>query len=117
METPKSKLADELERIKGITGLGAELKVVWKPLAEGTLSGEVKNNTVYVYDAQEEKAIETLQHEFLDYCLSRAIKPYREITNRLISMVNEEAYRAKESVVEGLVRLLRASRNEVSSSH
>jgi len=117
MGTPNSKLASELERIKAITGLGAELKVVWKPLAEGTLSGEVKGNTVYVYDAQEEKAIETLQHEFLDYCLSRAIEPYRKITNKLISMINEEAHKVKEGTVEGLVKLLRASHDEVSRSH
>ena len=99
-------LETELERLKSLFGLGFELKVVWKPSHDGALSGQVKNNLIYVYDVDEEKAMDTLRHEFLDYCVSLAIEPYKEVTNRLIHMINDDAYRRKERVVEALVKLL-----------
>lgn len=100
------RLESELERLKRFFGLGLELKVVWKPNSNGALLGEVKNNLIYVYEEDEEKAADTLRHEFLDYCLSQAIEPYKEVTNRLIRMINEDAYRKKERIVEALVKLL-----------
>jgi hypothetical protein len=100
------KLLNEFERLKHLTGLGAELKVVWKPLAQGTLSGEVKNNTIYIYETAEAEAVETLRHEFVDFCISQCVEPYKKITNQLIIMVNADAYREKEKVVEGLAKLL-----------
>jgi len=100
------RLEAELERLKRFSGLGLELKVVWKPSPDGTLSGEVKNNVIYVYEVDEEKAVDTLRHEFLDYCVSQAIQPYKEVTNKLIRMINEDAYRRKERIVEALVKLL-----------
>ena len=54
----------------------------------------------------EEEAVETLRHEFLDYCISKAIEPYKEVTNRLIRIMNENAYRKKEGIVEALNKLL-----------
>lgn len=100
------RLETELERLKGLSGLGFELKVVWEPSPDRALSGEVKNDTIYVYEVDEAKAIETLRHEFLDYCISQAIRPYKEVTNRLIRMINDDAYRAKERIVGGLVKIL-----------
>ena len=100
------RLEAELERLKRFSGLGLELNLVWKPNPDGALSGEVKNNLVYVYEVDEEKAVDTLRHEFLDYCVSRAIEPYRKVTNKLIAILNEEAYRRKERIVEALVKLL-----------
>ena len=104
------RLEAELERLKRFSGVGLELKVVWKPSPDVALSGEVKNSLVYVYEVDEEKAVDTLRHEFLDYCVSQAIEPYKEVTNRLIRMINEDAYRRKERIVEALVKLLRAQR-------
>jgi hypothetical protein len=102
----EAELSAELERLKRFCGLGFELKVVWEPRPDGALSGEVKNNVIHVYDVEEEKALETLRHEFLDYCVSQAIEPYKEVTNRLIRMINDNAYRRKERIVEALVKLL-----------
>ena len=97
----------ELERLKKITGLGLELKVIAKPGHEPTLSGEVKYNTIYIYErAGGDEAVETLRHEFLDYCISQAIQPYKQVTNHLIRILNDDAYRKKESIVEALVKLL-----------
>ena len=102
------QLEAELERLKRLSGLGFELKVVWEPSHEGALSGDVKNGLIHVYELDGEKALEILRHEFLDYCISRAIQPYKEVTNRLIHMVNDDAYRRKEKIVEALVKLLGA---------
>ena len=101
------RLEAELERLKRFSGLGLELNLVWKPNSDGALSGEVKNSSVYVYEVDAKKAVDTLRHEFLDYCVSQAIQPYKEVTNRLIRMINEDAYRRKERIVEALVKLLK----------
>jgi hypothetical protein len=107
----EERLKHELERLKRDTGLGFELDVVWMP-QDNKLSGEVKGKKIYVYEEDEEKAIETLYHEFFDYAVSRAIEPYRSVLNSLISCLNEMCYRRKEEVVEGLRRFAR--KEEVS---
>ena len=100
------RLEAELERLKRFSGLGLELNLVWKPNSDGALSGEVKNSSVYVYEVDAKKAVDTLRHEFLDYCVSQAIQPYKEVANRLIRVINEDAYGKKERIVEALVKLL-----------
>lgn len=101
-----TKLEEELERLRRLSGLGQGLKVVWKPSPDKPLSGEVKGDTIYVYEVDEGRALEVLRHEFLDYCISQAIEPYRMVTNKLIKLINEEAYNRKERIVEALNRLL-----------
>ena len=39
------------------------------------------------------------------YCISKAIQPYRHVTNTLIKLLNENAYKQKEEVVEGLRKI------------
>ena len=101
-------LEAELERLRTLSGLGAGLNVVWAPNTRNDLSGEVKGNSVYVYEEDEHKALETLWHEFVDYCVSQAIEPYKQVTNKLIALINEEAYKRKEQVVEAITRLSKA---------
>jgi hypothetical protein len=100
------KLEAELERLKRALRLGDYLEVRWVP-KEGRLSGEVKGNCIYIYEREATQALEALRHEFLDYVLSQAIEPYKEIANRLILAMSEQAYRRKERVVERLSRLLK----------
>jgi hypothetical protein len=100
-----SKLEAELERLKHLLRLGYHLKVKWIP-NNGKLSGEVKGDCIYIYEEQEEQALETLRHEFLDYAISQVIEPYKEVTNRLISMINEDAYKRKERLVEAICQLM-----------
>lgn len=97
-------LEKELERLKRTLKFGYELKVIWIPNGSSSLSGEVKGETIYVYD--DKKALETLRHEFLDYAVSQAIEPYSQVTNKLVQLVNELAYRRKERLVEVLSNLL-----------
>jgi hypothetical protein len=82
------------------------LRVTWIPRFNGKLSGEVKGDLIYIYETEEEVALITLKHEFLDYAISQVIMPYKEVTNKLISQINEDAYRRKERLVEALNRIL-----------
>ena len=99
------QLREELDNLKRISGLGSALSLVWAPAPGKALSGEVKGSSVYIYDESEMQALDTLRHEFFDYCISKAIQPYRQVTNTLIKLLNENAYKRKEEIVEGLRKL------------
>ena len=101
------RLEAELERLRTTLGLINNLEVVWQPQTNGLLSGEVRENTIFIYETHEQEAIATLRHELLDFLVSKAVQKYQEVTNALIHMINSEAYKAKEEVVEVLSRLLR----------
>ena len=47
-----------------------------------------------------------MRHEFLDHCVSQAIDPYRKVTNNMIKLLNDNAYKRKEQIVEALSRLM-----------
>jgi hypothetical protein len=106
IELDQDKLFHELERLKQKLGLGHELELKWLPGDNEKLSGEVKGNCIFIYEEQEEKAIEALRHEFLDYVISKVAEPYQRIANRLIELTNEETYKRKEKLVECLCKLL-----------
>ena len=101
----EAHLREELDNLKHISGLGSALSLIWAPDSLNPLSGEVKGKTVYIYDMTERKALDTLHHEFYDYCVSEAIQPYREVANILMKLLNEYAYKRKEEIVEGLRKL------------
>jgi len=98
----QSFLEETLEELKRFFGMGSELNVVWLPGKSKTLSGEVRGTTVLVYEESRDRAKNVLLHEFLDYCLSRLVEPYRDMLNSIIKMENEKAYRRKEEIVENL---------------
>jgi predicted phosphatase len=102
----ETRLKEELKRLQGMLNAGRELEVVWSPKIDSNLSGEVKGKVIYIYEPDEDKAIEALRHEFIDYFISQAIEPYKSVANKLIQLLNEIAYKKKEEVVESLVKLL-----------
>jgi len=102
----QKRLENELERLKKRLKVGYELRVVWLPNNSGNLAGEVKGETIYIYDESEKEALKTLRHEFLDYAISKLIEPYKNVTNKLIMLMNEEAYKHKEKFIEALVELI-----------
>jgi len=110
----EAELKEELKRLTQIVDLGHELKVKWLPAGSSDREGEVKGDTIYIYTDDQDKAFDTLRHEFLDYVVCLAIKPYERIVNRQRLIINsllldmqEEAYREKERVVEKLKHLLK----------
>jgi hypothetical protein len=71
------------------------------------LSGEVRNGTIYVYEAEEDKALQALRHELVDHLItSRIVKPLVELVNLLIKSRESEIYEEKERLVEMLSKLL-----------
>ncbi len=100
------KLEAELERLKSLLKQGYELRVMWTPKRDSKLAGEVREHYIYVFDEEERAALETLRHEVLDYMVSQAIEPYKNITNHLIAVINREAYEKKESLIKSLCRLI-----------
>jgi hypothetical protein len=107
-----SMLNAELERLKNLTGLGLKLTVAWLPKADLSLGGEVKNEVILIYEEEPQRAVETLQHEFLDFLICKAIEPYEQTTvlykamiNGLLEKLGEKAYFEKERIVEALVRI------------
>jgi len=50
--------------------------------------------------------VRTLKHEFLDYAVSQLVEPYKEVTNALIALKNQESYKQKERLIDRLLRLL-----------
>jgi hypothetical protein len=83
-----------------------KVKVIWLSTNNSSLPGEVKGETIYVYDGDLNKALETLRHEFLDYAISQVIEPYKKIANQLIMLLNEEAYKRKEELIGKLVKII-----------
>jgi len=106
IEVGQDRLIEELGRLQQKLGLGYELSVVWLPDNHNKLSGEVKGNQICIYEEDEEKAVDTLKHEFLDYVISRTMEPYERIANKLIQLTNEEVYLRKEKLTEVLVKLI-----------
>ena len=95
-------LVEELERLKATLNMGHELELKDLPNKNAKICGEVKGECLYVYDEDEKCALTTLRHEFLDYAICKAIEPYKKVVNKLIELLNEEAYARKERLVEVL---------------
>jgi hypothetical protein len=97
----QNKLEEELKRILTKLGLNLDLRVVWTPDPPNSLSGEVKGNTIYIYEVEEEKAIQALRHEVVDHLItSRIVKPLVDLINLLIKAREAEIYKEKEKLVE-----------------
>jgi len=94
-------LEKELLRLTMKLGLNLDLGVVWMPDKTASLSGEVKDGSIYIYEADEEKAVQTLKHELVDYLItSRIVKPLVNLLNILIKAREAEIYKEKEKIVE-----------------
>lgn len=103
----ESMLREELERLQAKLGLSLGLNVVWMPSVDKGLSGEVRNGTIYVYEAEGDKVLQVLRHELVDHLItSRIVKPLVGLVNLLIKSRETEIYNEKEELVEMLLRLL-----------
>jgi len=101
------RLKNELASLKKKSQMAPELKLAWVPNS-GSKSGEVIGTTIRVYDLDQEKALDTLRHEFIEYVLTRdLVAPYKKLINKLISLFEEEMYDRKEKLVERFQELIR----------
>jgi hypothetical protein len=103
----QNKLEEELQRILTRLGLNLDLRVVWTPDPPNSLSGEVRGNIIYIYEVDEEKAIQALKHEVLDLLItSRIVKPLVDLINILIKAREAEIYKEKEEIIETLSKII-----------
>ncbi|MGI0007135.1 MAG: hypothetical protein ACREAR_03970 [Nitrosotalea sp.] len=109
-------LQDELDRLKSITGIKKDLKIIWSPRQSGQKEGEVIGSTIYIYSTSTDIALQTLRHEFFDLIVSNAIKPYMNLINAILSVIGESAYKNKEETVESLLLLCQSGTNEYLTS-
>ena len=126
-------LLDRLEYLKQLFGIDEEIKVVHLPdqrgdsLKEGC-RGRVEGSNIYLFEVDQEKALETLTHEFLHYLLSESrnatlkvhnsdlalvqnvFEAYRKVTERLL---NEAEERAVERIAKGMNEQILRNRIEL----
>jgi len=105
----KRILASELNRLQKITGNNKKFDLTWSPQSDSDIEGKVEGNAITIHSENIEDAIDTLQHEFVDYIISQAIKPYVNLVNSLISIITRDAYETKEETVESMLRLMNNS--------
>ena len=106
----QKKLQATLDRLQKVTGNNGQFDVTWLPLDNSEIEGKVEGNTIIIYSKNITDALDTLQHEFVDYVTSQAIKPYITLVNSLMSIITKEAYETKEGTVESLLKLINDSK-------
>ena len=98
-------LNEKLEALKQKVGNRQNLHVVWFPNKK-PISGEIKNNVIFVYDEDRTIAVETLYHEFIEHLIANSIEPYKQLANKFMEMFNENAYSIKEETIDGITKLI-----------
>lgn len=99
-------LLAEPDRLQKITGNNQQFDLIWSPQSDSQIEGKVGENTITIYSENIVDAMDTLQHEFVDYVISQAIKPYVKLVNLLMSIITKDAYETKEDAVEYLLKLM-----------
>jgi len=100
------KLAKALADLKTKLAIEEEFELVWLPSVQGPLSGEIKEKRIFIYEAEEAKALQTLIHELVDYLVTtRIVQPLVKLVNLLVKSTEANIYQAKEEVIEKLVSL------------
>ena len=102
-----NQLDQELSKLKSKFHMVHELKVKWFPNPDSKKSGEVIGKTIYIYEEDEAKALDTLRHEYLEYILTyELIAPYKKLVNKLISLFEEGMYERKKKLIEKLLKAI-----------
>jgi hypothetical protein len=106
-------LNKELHRLQQMFRTGTELKVLYKPddirinQNSKALSGEISGFFIIIYEHDIEKAIATINHEFVEYIIMPLIQDYINIINNQNRLITELLVKRKEEVVEWLANSLR----------
>ena len=107
----EKRLADELERLKRMVGMGYEVEVHWllgatKHHGGKRLSEEVKGNSIFIYAEDEEEALALVKHGFAEWILNQHTKRYRLLINKLIELFEEIQYEEKEKIIEAITKMM-----------
>lgn len=107
-------LLKELDMLKTLFSAGHQLDLLYLPGADRTndrgnrLLGEVQANTIILYESDEQKAIHTLQHEFIEHMIKQRTAGYVLVINMQKEIIETLLYGQDEALVETLVRGLSA---------
>lgn len=96
----------ELLKLKDRFQMAQELKLKWAPNGNNKKSGEVLGRTIYIYERDEAKALDTLRHEFIDYISIEFETPYKRLINKLVAAFEEDMYEKKERLIGRLLEAL-----------
>jgi len=96
VERVETKLEEELERLKAKVGLAGHLRVVWDP--KPSSEGMVKGSMILVFDVDEEEALRTLRHEYIEYILTNEF-----LTPRIFEA---KAHRRSDALVDIIASLI-----------
>ena len=87
--------------------MGSYLRLIWIPLEDPDRHGEVKGDAIIIYDKDEEVAIRTLRHEFVDhFYVKDVVDPLVKYINHQKNLIDNLIYERKEVIVEKIVDLL-----------
>ncbi|NVM20578.1 MAG: hypothetical protein HWN68_02220 [Desulfobacterales bacterium] len=111
------RLKKELSRLQKRYRLGLELKLAWLPdLVQSVsqvggkpveLSGEVVGTTIYVYESDEQVALATVRHEFLEAVITDEMTSvYVDAFNALKEVIEKAAYDRKEKLIDKLAEVI-----------
>lgn len=94
----QKRLEEELKRLKARVGLAGHLRVVWDQKSPEEEHGMVKDSTIFVFDVDEEEALRTLRHEYIEYVLTNEF-----LTPRIFEA---KAHRRTDALVDILASLI-----------
>ena len=101
------ELETELRRLAERLGLAEQLRVKWVPGGKDDVSGEVVGGTVYVYEMELSRALETLRHEVIEYLLVKHHEEdYVTMINALVDVFNRVMRKRREELVERLSKIV-----------
>lgn len=95
---------------KTVDSLALPLIVRWRPDNTKAVHGEIKSNTIFLYDVEAEEAWQTLTHEITEYKLQSVTRPYRLMINSLIEALEKTVYAQKESFIDFLPKIFEATK-------
>lgn len=80
---------------------------LWNPRPDSSKHGEIllEEQIIMVYDTNPSEAWTTFQHELVELRLREVTRPYRELVNSLISLIEKLTYQRKESFIDSLPEL------------
>ena len=102
IEDMERRWNDSLNRL-GLRGWTA----AWSP-GKGSKRGEIllEERLIVIYDREPAEAWDTFLHEIVELKLRPVLRPYRDFTNALITLIEKLVYAHKERFIDELPDLL-----------
>ena len=78
------------------------------------MHGEIKQDTIYIYDEIETDVFATFTHEIIEFKLKVVARVYRVLINNLIDGYEKLAYQQKEEFIEFIPKMMEVKKNTVA---